>query len=322
MVHTKRLTKLKAALTPVEMTDVMTEVGRKVLLQNFIEMLEREAGSRTGEDIEDVHKMRVATRRMRSAFLVFGDFYRNKPVRPFSERVKLTARALGAVRDLDVMIDDIEKYRAARNAETEADYISALQGLINKLDKQRRKARIALNDYLDSKPYEQFVKAFSKFLMTPDNGAARPLVGQEPVEVRHVAPVMVYQQLAAVRAYDSVIHADTEIETLHALRIEFKRLRYVVAFFQPVLGTSAEEFIEEIKEMQEYLGRLNDAEVAQARLMALKGLDDAQTAARDRYLADLQAEAEAKLNGFPEAWTRFNTRTVQRKMSDSLLVLR
>jgi len=53
--------------------DTMAEAARKTFTFHFQHMLYYEQGTREGEDIEKLHKMRVATRRMRAAFQVFGD---------------------------------------------------------------------------------------------------------------------------------------------------------------------------------------------------------------------------------------------------------
>ena len=50
------------------------QVGRALLLKHWQRALRHEAGARTGADIEDVHRMRVATRRLRSAFRFFGTY--------------------------------------------------------------------------------------------------------------------------------------------------------------------------------------------------------------------------------------------------------
>lgn len=55
--------------------DPMSEAGRKVLRFHFGRMLEHEPGTRLGDDIEELHDMRVATRRMRSAFRVFTSYF-------------------------------------------------------------------------------------------------------------------------------------------------------------------------------------------------------------------------------------------------------
>ena len=71
-------------------------------------MLHFEAGTRSGEDIEDLHRMRVATRRMRAAWRVFDGAYRRKVQRRYVRELRAHRRALGEVRDIDVLLEDLD----------------------------------------------------------------------------------------------------------------------------------------------------------------------------------------------------------------------
>ena len=93
--------------------DSLAEAGRKVLRFHFARMLEREAGTRQGDDLEELHSMRVATRRMRAAWRVFGDGFRHGPSRRYVSELRAVATALGAVRDQDVLLEGLTTYMAA-----------------------------------------------------------------------------------------------------------------------------------------------------------------------------------------------------------------
>jgi CHAD domain-containing protein len=331
------ITELKQAVAPVLPEDTIAEAGRKILLVDFIRMLENEAGSRTGEDIEHVHHMRVATRRMRSAFRLFDEYYKAKPIRPFTQQLKRLANHLGAVRDLDVMIDDLQKQQALQPKPPTSDTIAddapqdALQIIIARLDRKRQKARRKLNEFLDSESYQGFVGVFATFLTQPGIGVKSVTKDSStitPHQVRHVLPTMLHEHLAAVRAYNDAVMADegaADVTMLHALRIEFKRLRYAMSFFEDVLGTSGADFINQVRTIQDHLGRINDLAVAQPQLGALaESLEEEDldsTPVRD-YLARLADEQSGLMAGFPAVWGRFNARTVQGKLSNALLALK
>ncbi|MDX1991295.1 MAG: CHAD domain-containing protein [bacterium] len=312
---------LKQAVTPVEAEDTMAEAGRKILLADFVKLLQHEAGSRSGEDSEDVHDMRVATRRMRSALKLLQDYFKVRPIRAYSEALKDLARVLGNVRDLDVMIANLKQYRSSLTDEWQAAFEPVIAGV----EKKRAKAHKKLVAYLDGDHYATFISDFGDFVMQPGKWA-RPVNAEEatPYQVRHVLPSLVHERLANVRAYDNVIDtADTR--TLHALRIEFKRLRYVIAYFSDVLGNSGTDFVESLKAIQDHLGNLNDVVVAQEAMQALVEDEDFDhTTSEIVYeYCNVLAQRQADLQGlFPDVWTRFNTRAVQRKLSDALLMLR
>ena len=99
--------------------DHLAEAGRKVLRFHLARMVAREAGTREGADAEELHAMRVATRRQRAAWRVFGDAFDPKRTARHRRRLRLVAADLGAVRDLDVLIESIEAYQG-RQPEDEA----------------------------------------------------------------------------------------------------------------------------------------------------------------------------------------------------------
>jgi len=254
------------AVTPLNPEDPIAEAGRQILLREFIRMRSQEDGVREDKDIEFVHDMRVATRRQRSAFRLLDDYYKTKPVRPFIQSLKSLAGALGAVRDLDVMMQDLRRaQRIYRDQDT-----GVFDVILSKLDKKRSKAMKKLLALMDSKAHRQFLKLYAEFLTQPGVGA-KSIDADDvtPTQVRHILPGLLHEHLATVRAYDGVIHEDidtTDDATLHALRIEFKRLRYATDFFSDVLGSSGKTFIREIKTIQDHLGRMNDIHVAQLQL--------------------------------------------------------
>ncbi len=315
--HDTLIAYLKDFAQPIQPQDAMAEAGRKALLSDFIRMLETEAGSRAGEDIEAVHDMRVATRRMRSTLRLLAAYYKPKAVQPHLDGLRAVAQALGAVRDLDVMIDAINLFGATLENQTD------LQPILDSLNAERNKARKALLRTLDKRDYRRFIEDFSTFLTKAGKGAV-PVDPDEirPYQVRHLLPELIYEHLGAVRAYDDAL-ADADNLTLHALRIEFKRLRYAVSIFADVLGKTSADFITEIKAAQDHLGKLNDLHVAQERLSEIAGkLDgDAQAetlAAIQQYVAHLEAE-EAELHaGVDEMWRRFSSRSVQRQLSNAV----
>ncbi len=313
---------LKLLKSPgVRPDDPMSEAGRKILHYHFERMLLNEPGSRLGEDIEAVHDMRVATRRMRSALVIFEPFYQRKVIRPLARGLRRTARALGAVRDMDVFLEKLALYQQELPPEAE----DSLAPLREVCQQQRDAARSRLIKHLDSGSFARFVDDFEAFLTTPGAGARPPSqAGPVAHQVRHVVPRLIYERYGAVRAYETVLdHAS--IQTLHALRIDGKRLRYALEFFVEVLGPEARDVIEEVKTLQDHLGDLNDAEVAgnflrefvseHEKAQAAIQLGERRSIERVvQYMAHQFAEKHRLMVSFPEAWDRFNRREVRRAL--------
>jgi CHAD domain-containing protein len=306
----------------------MSEAGRKVLHFHFERMLLHEPGSRLGEDIEAVHDMRVATRRMRSAFVIFEAFYRPRVVRPLIRDLRQAGRILGAVRDTDVFLEKLDHYRQTL-PESEQGGIAPL---VNAWHERREAAHAVLIAYLDGPDFTRFVEEFEAFLTTAGAGARKidPAMPGAYL-VRHVVPRLLYERYEAVRAYEPILDR-APIETLHALRIDCKRLRYALEFFLEVLGPETKKVIEEVKAIQDHLGDLHDAQVAGDLLRTFIGEYEQAQAATSliergsiegvaQYMASRFAEKHRLLVTFPDAWARFTRPEVRRDLALAVSVL-
>lgn len=319
---------------PVEKTGMLrdeplSEAGRKVMRYHFAQMLRHEEGTRLGEDIEALHDMRVATRRMRASFEVFGPAFEKSALKPHLSGLRATGRALGEVRDLDVFMEKAQKYIDDLPPERN----DGLEPLLKHWKEQRLEARARMLEHLNSPEFARFKRNFNIFVNTPFAGA-KLTPADEPVADRvcELAPVLIYQRMAAVRAYGPLLQ-DAPIERLHALRIEFKKLRYTVEYFREVLGKRAFNAIESVKQLQDHLGDLNDAQVATQILREFIDASEKQQESlpiQDRenieevvnYMAARHAERHRLLATFGLAWeTHFNNRTFRRAIAQAVSVL-
>lgn len=321
----------------IEPDDPMSEAGRKTFRFHFRRMLYHEAGTRLGEDIEALHDMRVATRRMRAAFRVFGGYYDPKVVTPHLKGLKRTGRALGAVRDLDVFRAKIHGYLGTLPEVQRG----SLDDFLSVLESQREVARRQMVAYLDGKKYRRFVERFGEFVET-EGMASRsfaPANGEpQPYRVRHVAPLAIYRRLAAVRAYGEwVTIPDPPVTRLHALRIACKRLRYTLEFFREVLGPGTKGLIKAVVSMQDHLGNLQDAVVATGILRDFLnwgtwGHDVVEGGKPDldapvdapgvaAYLAVQRSALQNLLDTFPEAWQQLEGPEFSRMVARAVAVL-
>jgi len=309
--------------------DSLAEAGRKTMRFLFAHMLAHEKGTRQGEDIEALHDMRVATRRMRAAFEVYGMAFDKKTLKPHLNGFRQTGRALGAVRDLDVFMEKARKYIADLPEEQH----HGLDPLLGHWADQREAARAKMLAHLNSRAYAHFKHEFNIFLNTPEAGVLAQPEGQIiPHLVRQLVPALVYERVAAVRAFETYLE-DAPIELLHMLRIEFKKLRYTFEYFVEVLGKQAPQVIEDIKNLQDHLGDLNDADVAVKIIgdFLQSPEEDAQISPADNshaldevvnYLRYRQLELERLHKTFNEAWSiHFQNRAFRRNIARAVFVL-
>src|SRR5262249_46983431 len=121
--------------------------------------------------------------------------------------------------------------------------------------------RSRLLRYLDSSKYAEFAERMLTFCETSGADLTRSSDSPSTLEVGHAAPAIIYIRYEAVRAYEPVI-GDVPIATLHEVRGEAKRMRYVLEFFRDALGPEARDLIELFVRVQDHLGALQDADIA------------------------------------------------------------
>ncbi len=245
----------------VRADEPMAEAGRQVLAFHFGRMVDNEAGARLGEDIEAVHDMRVATRRQRAALRLFGDYFKPKAIRPIGKALRAVAGHLGAVRDLDVLLEAARAYQAGLGEPA----ARAFQPVLEAWGQERDADRAVLLAHLDGEDYQQFKETYARFLSTEGAGVAQHEDAHAPALVRDLLPARLWEHYGAVRAYAPALPG-APIETLHALRIAGKRLRYALEFFAEALDPSLKGAIKAVVALQDHLGALNDASVTLARL--------------------------------------------------------
>jgi CHAD domain-containing protein len=325
-IHEPRLLLEQRPAIGLQPDDPMSEAGRKVLFYHFERMLLHEPAARLGEDIEGVHDMRVATRRMRSALRLFKPFFYQDLIRPYRKGLRHIGGILGEARDMDVFMDNMQRF-VAQNPETDLSPLLEIGG------KKQNETHRRLIAHLDSQKFNRFVTRFHEFLTTPELGAADKPDSCRPTayQVQHLAAPLIYHLFEQVRSYDPFLE-DAGVSLLHALRIDFKRLRYALEFFEEVSGPEAKRVIREVKAMQDHLGDLNDAEFASrivnefirehdTKYSGIPGFMRPDITGVITYAAARAAEKRHQLDTFPQLWENFLRDGVRRDLALALSVL-
>jgi triphosphatase len=227
-------------------------------------LLAHEPGTRLGEDTEELHDMRVATRRLRAALGVFGDVLPPQ-FAPLEPELAWLADMLGAVRDLDVQLDRLDapewhgRWAAGPAGTSPAD---ELRGVLRR---ERDAARAALLQALDSARYERLTTGL--LALAQQGAGQRTALGHLPAVA--VVPGLVQQRhRAAVKAARRARRSRAAPD-FHRVRIRGKRLRYALEFVQDLYGEPALTFTKQLTRLQDLLGSIQDCQVGMERLHAL-----------------------------------------------------
>jgi CHAD domain-containing protein len=252
-------------------------------------------GTRLGADAEELHQMRVATRRMRAILRAARPLLDAWWVRELRAELGWVGGALGPVRDLDVLIEHLRADAGALGGEDEGAFLT----LVLKLEAERAADRDALLAAMEEPRYLALIERLDVETRAPPPGGSnrtlRDLAGQEFHRLR--------KQMRALGADP----ADAE---LHGARIAVKRARYAAELAERSVGRKATAAIRAAKALQDVLGDHQDAAVAEARIRALVGprAPAARAIAAGRVIERQHERRRAARAAYPEAWRALEQR--------------
>ncbi len=208
-------------------------------------------------DAEAIHKMRVATRRLRSTLKTFRDLWGRERVQPLREELKWLGERLGGVRDPQVQSGRLS---AAAN-DDDADLAGIGSRLRSHLGEQLDQGRAELDTALNDGRYLRLLDALDALVDT----------APEAVGERHIRKRARQALEAADRLLEESDRAPDRDHQLHEARKAYKRARYAVEVFVPSVGEPAKQLATSLTELQDVLGVHQDSFVARELLRDLAG---------------------------------------------------
>ncbi len=242
-------------LVPVQVGKGATveEVLRAALSAAAAKLVASDAGIRTGDDPEDIHDARVATRRVRSHLRTFRTVVDEQWANNLRAELKWLGGLLGAVRDAEVLQ---ARLLAKVDRLPESDQPAARR-LLTSLDRQRTDGRKTLLDAMRSDRYLELLERVIAAAQRP-----RVLLRVEDEDDRKVMQDLARRPWNHLRDAVGDLPDEPADEELHAVRIRAKRARYAVEAVSPVFGKPARQFARALTDLQDVLGEHQDAVVA------------------------------------------------------------
>jgi CHAD domain-containing protein len=241
-------------------------------LSPLLDAFEKEIkGVRAAEDIEYIHRMRVASRRLRAALPLFGTCFPQKQYTRWMKEIAGITRALGEARDADVQIAFLIRYRKksaaawnnrARPGQTGTNPMDpAIAYLLRELQRKRQQLQIRVVAAIDALEKSGIAGEMRSTFAARIAASWRTPVQSLAYGIPTVAALRIESRLSAMRSYEPwVTHADAVAEH-HAMRIAAKKLRYTMEVYGPAYRLGLEKPYARVKKVQEILGELHDCDV-------------------------------------------------------------
>jgi CHAD domain-containing protein len=258
-------------------------------------LLRSDPGTRLGSDPEDLHQMRVATRRLRAYLRAVRPILEGEWGEALRSELAWLGGYLGPVRDLDVLL---ARFQAAC-AGLPAPEQRAFSRLLPQLERQRQSARATMLTALQSARYLQLLTRLETAAHAP-----------EVVSSNLTLAAMASAAFKRLRKAMSKLEPTASAEALHRVRIYGKRARYTAELALVTAGKPATRFLQQAKAFQDLLGEHQDAVVAETHLRALlrhtRGTLAAFTVGR--LVERQQISRQQVRTALPEVWAQLARR--------------
>ncbi len=288
----------------------IVKLGRHIMAEQFAQMELYDADLRDKTAVTTVHETRKAIRRTFTAIDLFASYFTPELLAGYQHWLKKLMKRLGRSRDMTVFLIKLQDYMANTGA--------PLTRLESYWHDQLLAANANVRLYLNRPRWASFWDEYAAFVNTASQGV-RPIKIGDPIQARHIIPILLYRRVAAVRAYDDLLttKTDVSIKELHKLRIQCKELRYAFQFFTPLLGPEITPVVDVLKALQVNLGDLNDARVA---LKLLNNTPGRETAVA-HYRAVQIEEISRQMAAFNPLWEALNAPTWRQNLAAAIAVL-
>jgi len=269
---------LESRNAPVLKPDMTVKQAVAYIVSEFIkEMQKNEFGIKEDIDIEFLHDFRIAVRKIRSVVsLVKGAFAADDQTM-IQHDFKVIGSKTRDLRDLDVCLFREKEY----NNLIPENLRTALLPFFNSLRERREKCCKELVFYLAQNSYKESIGKWQEIFSTADVPSLKDGKNSSDPIIETAVKVVKkrYDHLAAL---NREMTENTPDQVLHAVRIDCKKLRYSLEFFESLFKPKTVKKINSrLKILQDLLGNFNDSSV--------------QINTLEKYLAALDSEAEDSL---------------------------
>ena len=272
-----------------------TEHVKWMIKRQVNEILRHDPGTRFGKDPEDLHQMRVATRRVRALLRTARPLLDPEWNRALRKEISWLANILGVIRDFDVLLQKLGS-ETQTLPQSEQKFFASL---LTRLESQRSVAQASMLDALRSERYltllDRLISASIHIEIINPNIPLQSLVKKE------------FDKLS--KAVDNLPKHYTN-DDLHQVRIRAKRVRYATELAEQCIGKTATRFIQQIRKFQNLLGDHQDTVMIEQQLKNfLQSSRQVKAAFTSGVIVERLRRRRAKLRAaFPHRWHKLKKR--------------
>jgi len=227
-------------------------------------MKQNTAGILDDLDTEYLHDYRVAVRRTRAALTQAIDVFPSDTVSRFKNDFAFLGDLTNELRDLDVYLLSEKDFRSKLPEILENE----IYPLFDYLYARRKSELEIVKNGLRSESYQTQLKDWETFITAEhDNGKVSV---NSSKSIHGLSKVWIYKRYKKINKMGNSILENAEDEKLHRLRIECKKLRYLLEFFTNLYPEAeVKALIKQLKKLQDNLGEFNDLTVQSDYLLSL-----------------------------------------------------
>ena len=229
--------------------------GANVLITHLTALVQEMEGVRLAQDIEAVHRMRVASRRLRAVLPLFGQQVVGKRHLEWIKAVRGITRALGLARDSDVQIDSVSNFLESAQSPNRI----GIRRLLLRLRQQRAdlqpKVMKELNKFEKSGVVSEMAQTLAPFNIYYDR------LDANDAGLIKLANQAIRAGMAEYLDFDEIVEQPEKVAELHAMRISAKRFRYTLETFAPLFEENLKDYLKALRSGQDMLGTIHDCDV-------------------------------------------------------------
>jgi len=230
--------------------------GANFMLEQINNLQNEIDGVLVGDDIEFIHRMRVASRRLRNAMSSFKDCLPEKKSKPWRDEIRCITHTLGSARDLDIQIECLNQLY---DDQLDSQFKPGYQRILLRLKQRRASAQEKVSKTIKNIQKDD--------LLSRMGGKIKKMTAQSASAYLYT-PSLYKRAFSNINAnlddflsYQGDVQVPENIEKLHAMRIAGKQLRYTLEIFAPIYDTALIPYIGVMKDLQELLGDIHDDDV-------------------------------------------------------------